>query len=83
MKLPDYTQPFADKIIRMAWKDRTTFEEIEKKTDFTEAQVIALMRRELKPSSFRMWRKRVTGRITKHRSLFEKSRLSSGFESEE
>ncbi|MCX8494934.1 MAG: TIGR03643 family protein [Akkermansiaceae bacterium] len=59
-----------DRIIRMAWEDRTTFEEIEKKTGLNEAQVIKLMRNELKPSSFRMWRKRVSGRITKHRKRF-------------
>lgn len=59
-----------DKIIRMAWEDRTTFDEIEKKTGLNEADVIKLMRKEMKPSSFRMWRKRVSGRITKHRKLF-------------
>jgi len=59
-----------DRIIRMAWEDRTTFEEIEKKTGLNEAQVIKLMRNELKPSSFRMRRKRVSGRITKHRKRF-------------
>jgi len=59
-----------DKIIRMAWEDRTTFEEIEKKTGINEAQVIKLMRKEMKPSSFRMWRKRVSGRVTKHGKRF-------------
>jgi uncharacterized protein (TIGR03643 family) len=59
-----------DNIIRMAWEDRTSFEEIEKKTGLCEAEVIKLMRKEMKPSSFRMWRKRVSGRITKHRKLF-------------
>ncbi len=59
-----------DKIIRMAWEDRTTFDEIEKKTGLNEADVIKLMRKEMKPSSFRMWRKRVSGRITKHRKPF-------------
>ena len=56
-----------DQIIRMAWEDRTTFETIKEKTGLTEAQVIELMRKEMKPSSYRMWRKRVSGRITKHR----------------
>lgn len=55
-------------IIRMAWEDRTTFDEIREKTGFSEADVIRTMRRELKPSSFRLWRKRVTGRVTKHRA---------------
>jgi uncharacterized protein (TIGR03643 family) len=59
-----------DKIIRMAWEDRTTFDEIEKRTGLNEAAVIKLMRGELKPSSFRMWRKRVSGRVTKHRKIF-------------
>jgi len=59
-------------IIRLAWEDRTSFEEIRERTGFTEAQVIDLMRRELKPSSFRLWRKRVSGRSTKHRKLFER-----------
>ena len=59
-----------DKIIRMAWEDRTTFDEIKKKSGLNEAQVIKLMRKEMKPSSFRMWRKRVAGRITKHRQRF-------------
>lgn len=58
-------------IIRYAWEDRTTFEQIEERTGLTERQVVEVMRRELKPSSFRMWRKRVTGRVTKHRKLLE------------
>jgi uncharacterized protein (TIGR03643 family) len=58
-------------VIRMAWEDRTTFEEILTKTGLSEAQVIRVMRRELKPSSFRMWRKRVSGRVTKHRMKFD------------
>lgn len=63
-----------NQIIRMAWEDRTTFDEIERKTGFTEAQVIKVMRGSLKPSSFRMWRKRVSGRITKHAGKFKASR---------
>lgn len=62
-----------NQIIRMAWEDRTTFDEIQEKTGFAEADVIKLMRTELKPSSFRMWRKRVSGRITKHRKLFSEA----------
>ncbi len=67
MKLPEYGPELRSSIIRMAWEDRVTFDEIERKTGWTEAMVIRLMRREMKPSSFRMWRKRVSGRITKHR----------------
>ena len=55
-------------VIRMAWEDRTTFDEIREKTGYSEADVIRTMRTELKPSSFRLWRKRVSGRVTKHRS---------------
>lgn len=55
-----------DRIIEMAWEDRTTFEAIALQFGLIEKQVIALMRREMKASSFRMWRKRVSGRKTKH-----------------
>lgn len=55
----------------MAWADRVTFEEIYEKTGVTEADVIQLMRQHIKPASFARWRKRVSGRITKHRKRFE------------
>jgi uncharacterized protein (TIGR03643 family) len=55
-----------DRIIEMAWEDRTPFEAIELQYGLSEKQVIALMRQEMKGSSFKMWRKRVTGRKTKH-----------------
>lgn len=55
------------RIIEMAWEDRTPFEDIEREYGLNESAVIALMRREMKASSFRMWRKRMTGRTTKHR----------------
>ncbi len=55
-----------DRIIQMAWEDRTTFDAIEEQFGLKEKDVIKLMRREMKPSSFKMWRKRVTGRNTKH-----------------
>jgi len=58
-------------VVRLAWEDRTSFEEIKERTGLVESQVIDLMRRELKPSSFRCWRKRVSGRATKHRKLLE------------
>ncbi|WP_026753393.1 TIGR03643 family protein [Sediminibacter sp. Hel_I_10] len=66
-----------DRIIEMAWEDRTTFEAIEFQFNLNEQEVIELMRREMKPSSFRMWRKRVQGRKTKHEKLrsFEKGRF--------
>ncbi len=59
------------RMIRFAWEDRTSFGEIEERTGQTERGVIEIMRRALKPSSFRMWRKRVAGRVTKHRRLLE------------
>lgn len=57
-----------DRIIEMAWEDRTSFDAIEEQFGMPEDEVIKLMRREMKPSSFRMWRKRVQGRKTKHRA---------------
>jgi uncharacterized protein (TIGR03643 family) len=57
------------RVIEMAWEDRTPFEAIEAGYGLSEQQVIELMRRELKASSFRLWRKRVSGRRTKHRKL--------------
>jgi uncharacterized protein (TIGR03643 family) len=58
-----------DRIIEMAWEDRTTFEAIEMQFDLKEKEVIALMRKEMKASSFKMWRKRTNGRSTKHAAL--------------
>ncbi len=53
-----------DRIIEMAWEDRTPFEAIKIQFNFSEANVIALMRRELKRSSFNLWRKRVNSGIS-------------------
>ena len=56
-----------DRIIEMAWEDRTPFEAIEFQFGITEAEVIKLMRKELKQSSFKLWRKRVnSGTSQKH-----------------
>ncbi|MGK7940451.1 MAG: TIGR03643 family protein [Crocosphaera sp.] len=54
------------RIIEMAWEDRTPFEAIKLQFGLSEKDVISLMRREMKSSSFKMWRKRVSGRKTKH-----------------
>jgi uncharacterized protein (TIGR03643 family) len=62
-------QEQTDRIIEMAWEDRTPFEAIAHQFGLSEKEVIQLMRRELKPSSFRMWRKRMQGRSTKHLQL--------------
>jgi uncharacterized protein (TIGR03643 family) len=58
-----------DRIIEMAWEDRTPFEAITYQFKLSEQEVISLMRNQMKPSSFRMWRKRVQGRATKHQKL--------------
>jgi uncharacterized protein (TIGR03643 family) len=58
-----------DRVIEMAWEDRTPFEAIETQFGLAEKKVIKIMRRQLKASSFRLWRERVSGRATKHRQL--------------
>jgi uncharacterized protein (TIGR03643 family) len=60
------------RLIEMAWEDRTPFDAIEKNFGLSESQVITIMRTELKRSSFNLWRKRVTGRATKHLALRSK-----------
>jgi uncharacterized protein (TIGR03643 family) len=72
LKIKNLSDAEANAVVRMAWEDRTTFDQIKERTGLSEAEVIKLMRRELKPSSFRLWRKRVSGRMTKHRKLFER-----------
>jgi len=66
MNLPSLSSDTINRVIEMAWEDRTPFEAIAFQYDLSEKQVIALMRREMTASSFRMWRKRVSGRKTKH-----------------
>lgn len=58
-----------DRIIQMAWEDRTPFEAIESQFGLKEKQVIEFMRANSKLSSFKMWRKRMTARKTKHQLL--------------
>lgn len=60
------------RLIEMAWEDRTPFDAIEQNFGLSEPQVISLMRKELKRDSFNLWRKRVTGRATKHVALRSK-----------
>ena len=55
-----------DRIIEMAWEDRTSFDAIRRHFSITPGEVIRLMRKEMTPSSFRMWRARTAGRKTKH-----------------
>ena len=63
------------RVIEMAWEDRTTFEAIAFQFGLAEADVIALMRSQLRPGSFRAWRKRVSGRRTKHGSTSKSDRF--------
>ena len=58
-----------DRIIGMAWEDRTSFEAIQRQFGLSEPQVIRLLRSHMQRSSFLMWRKRVAGRKTKHDAL--------------
>ena len=74
VKNPEPHAESPDWVIWAAWADRITFEEIEKKTGYKESDVIKIMRRSLKPSSFRQWRKRVNQKSIKHRKKFEYSR---------
>ena len=64
----DMPEEYAD-IIEMAWCDKTSFDSIYAQTGLKEKEVIKIMRPYLKPSSFRMWRKRVSGRKTKHEKI--------------
>lgn len=66
MKQPNLDSETINRIIEMAWEDRTPFEAIEAQFGLKEKEAIALMRRFMKESSFRMWRERVTSRQTKH-----------------
>ncbi len=65
-KLSKFNSEAIDCIIEMAWEDRTPFDAISIQFGIGEQQVIEIMRREMKLSSFRMWRKRVQGRSSKH-----------------
>lgn len=66
-----------DRIIEMAWEDRTPFDAIELQFGLKENDVRKIMRTSLKESSFKMWRKRVTGRKTKHIQKSESTRFKS------
>ena len=74
VKNPEPKEKDDNWIIWAAWADRITFEEIFEKTGKTEAEVIKFMRKSLKPSSFKLWRKRVAEKSIKHRKLFYQSR---------
>mgnify|MGYP000049845622 FL=1 len=64
-----FSQEETSRIIEMAWEDRTPFEAIEALYGLREPEVISLMRASLRTSSFKLWRKRVSGRSSKHLKL--------------
>lgn len=64
--LPEFTEREIDRIIEMAWEDRTSFDAIQRQFGIKEQDVIDIMRKEMKLSSFKMWRARVQRRGTKH-----------------
>ncbi|MFM9900556.1 MAG: TIGR03643 family protein [Polaromonas sp.] len=66
---PPLTDADISRIVEMAWEDRTPFEAIEVQFGLNESAVVALMRTHMKASSFRMWRTRMKGRVTKHAAL--------------
>ncbi len=71
-KIKDLSQRDIDRIVGMAWEDRTTFDAIERQFGIPEKEVIKIMRREMHPNNFKHWRKHVTGRKTKHQALRSK-----------
>ena len=73
----DFRQAQIDRIVEMAWEDRTPFEAIEHQFGIKEAQVRKIMRSEMKRTSFTMWRERVSGRKTKHSTTSEALRFKS------
>jgi uncharacterized protein (TIGR03643 family) len=73
----DFSQAQIDRIVEMAWEDRTPFEAIEHQFGIKEAQVRKIMRSEMKRTSFTMWRERVSGRKTKHSTTSEALRFKS------
>ena len=74
VKNPEPSVNSPDWIIWAAWADRITFEDIKEKTGKSESDVIKIMRKLLKPSSFKLWRKRAKNQSIKHRKKFEFSR---------
>ncbi|REL35276.1 TIGR03643 family protein [Thalassotalea euphylliae] len=65
----NFSNEDTSRIIEMAWEDRTPFEAIRENYGLNETSLIKFMRRQLKPSSFKLWRARVSGRATKHSKL--------------
>lgn len=59
-------------LVAMAWDDETSFDQIKTQSGLSEAEIIKIMRTHMQPSSFRMWRKRVSGRASKHQSKIDR-----------
>ena len=74
VKNPEPKKKDENWVIWAAWADRITFEEIKEKTGKNESEVIKIMRKNLKPASFRLWRKRVHNKSIKHRKKFQVQR---------
>ena len=74
VKNPEPKKYNEDWIVWAAWADRITFEEIREKTGKRESDVIKIMRKNLRPGSFRLWRKRVHNTSIKHRKKFKLER---------
>ena len=74
VKNPEPKTDSPDWVIWAAWADRITFEDIKKQTGKSESEVITIMRKSLKSSSFKLWRKRAKNKSIKHRKKFELSR---------
>ena len=68
-QLASLSQGDISAVIQMAWEDRTSFETIHERIGLSESDVIRLMRSELNPGSFIVWRMRMKGRATKHRAM--------------
>lgn len=83
MERSHYSEGDISEVIGMAWADDVPFEDIRKKMGLSESDVITIMRSHLKPSSFRLWRKRVSGRKTKHRKLLQNQIEYDGLDTSE
>ena len=70
------TERELDRVIEMAWEDRTPFEAILLQFMLKEKDVIQIMRKNLKPSSFRLWRKRINSGISKKHLLKRDSSMN-------
>lgn len=71
MNSPRLTNAMRSEIIALAWADEMSFDEIKKTHGLSESDVIHVMRANLKPSSFKLWRQRVSGRKSKHKKLLQ------------